>query len=108
MSGYLTLHVQPDSLAEFPHPVLDLTPVVALVPLLHLPDDQRPVGMELCLAAGRLDVVEYAGLTPCSERYIKIEVTKIFSQETETILSFLVRILVSQLSNVVKDSVNKS
>lgn len=65
LSSYITLHVQPDSLAQLPHTVLHLAPVLALVALLHGPDDERPVGMELRLPAGGLNVVEDAGFTPC-------------------------------------------
>ena len=60
------MHIQQDGLTELPHPVLDLTPVVALVPLLHRPQHQRAVGVELGLPAGCLDVVEDGGLFACS------------------------------------------
>ena len=63
-----TLDIQDDRLAEFPHPVLDLTPVVALVRLLHRPEDQGAVGVELRLPAGGLDVVEDGWLSPCTVR----------------------------------------
>ena len=53
-----TLHIQSDSLADLPDSILDLTPVVTLVTLLHGPQHQGPVGVELGLAARRLDVVE--------------------------------------------------
>ena len=62
-----TLDIQPDSLAEVSHSVLDLTPVVTLVSLLHRPQHQRAVRMELCLATRCLDVVEDGGLSPYSE-----------------------------------------
>ena len=63
-----TLDIQDDRLAEFPHPVLDLTPVVALVHLLHRPEDQGAVGVELRLPAGGLDVVEDGWISPCTVR----------------------------------------
>ena len=66
LSSYITLYVQPDSLAQLAHTVLHLAPVLALVGLLHGPDDEGPVGVELRLPAGCLNVVEDAWFAPCT------------------------------------------
>ena len=59
-----TLHIQHDRLAELSDSVLNLTPVVSLISLLHRPEHQRSVGVELCLSTRCLDVVEDGRLFP--------------------------------------------
>ena len=59
-----TLDIQQDSLTELSHSVLNLTPVVSLISLLHRPEHQRSVGVELRLSTRCLDVVEDGRLFP--------------------------------------------
>ena len=83
------MNIQLDSLAQLPHPVLDLTPVVPLVGLLHGPQHQRAVGVELGLPAGCLDVVEDGGLFACRKEYSSRILLKIASRDFQGIFSRL-------------------